>query len=78
MEKRIGEVEQHKFLSEKETAEIRKEVVLLQDTVREQNYCRIERDNASLRGRAELNKILLQWLLSTAEYSSDAAKYEFL
>ena len=37
-EKRIGELEremeQHKFLSEKEKAEIRKEVVLLQDTVR--------------------------------------------
>ena len=37
-ERRIGELEremeQHKFLSEKEKAEIRKEVVLLQDTVR--------------------------------------------
>ena len=36
-EKRIGELEremeQHKFLSEKEKAEIRKEVILLQDTV---------------------------------------------
>ena len=43
-----------------------------------QSYCRIERNLASLRGRAELDKTFLQWLLPAFEYPSDASKDEFL
>lgn len=59
-EKRIADLEQEaerqRYLSQKEKNEIRKEVVLLQDTIkgRDRAGCLIEKDRAGLRGRAEL------------------------
>ena len=43
-----------------------------------QSHCRVERNRADLRGRAELDKTLLQWFLPAFEYPSDAPKDGFL